>query len=98
MSSVMYTGGSNEGPICAFTSDRIREVVKIKEEGEKKKGAHSHDFLLVSSSFSRRSRERTPHIIRAAWGVTELPEPPFWKHPLEQKVAEEFLRGQWIGR
>lgn len=87
----MYTGGSNEGPICAFTSDRIREVVKIKEEGGKK-GAHSHDFLLVSSSFSRRSQERTLHIIRAAWGVTELPEPPFWKHP--QKVPQTAMDGE----
>lgn len=33
MSSVMYTGASDEGPICDFTSDQIRseKVVKIKE-------------------------------------------------------------------
>lgn len=45
MSSVMYTGGSDEGPICAFTSDRIRESWENKRRGKikiKKNPARAH--------------------------------------------------------
>lgn len=62
----MYTGASDEGPICDFTSDQIRseKVVKIKEVcvggGD---GMRSNDFLLVSFSFPRHSQERTLYII-----------------------------------
>lgn len=81
MSSVMYTGGSDEGPICDFTSDQIRESCENKRSGGD--GMRSHDFLLISS-FPRHSQEKTLYIIWAAWGVTALPQPPFWKHPLER--------------
>lgn len=62
MSSVMYTGGSDEGPICDFTSDQIRESCENKRSG-RKKGMHSHDFLLISFSFPWRSWEGTLYII-----------------------------------
>lgn len=65
---------------------------KIKEEGRKitHTYTHMHNFLRISSSFPPlRSQERTLHLILAVWGIAALPEPPFWKHPLEQRVTGE---------
>lgn len=71
---------------------RSEKAGKIKEGG--KKNTRAHNFLCFSSSLSLffshlHSQERAPHLISAVRGIAVLPEPPFWKHPLEQRVTEE---------
>lgn len=52
MSSVMYTGGSGEGPICDFhiRSDQ-RKLGKIKGGEGGRRHTRSRNFLPFSSSF-----------------------------------------------
>lgn len=106
MSSVMYTGGSGEGPICDFhiRSDQ-RKLGKIKGWGRWWKKAHSLVqlpavpllfFKICISSLC--SQERAPHLITAVGGIAALPEPPFWKHPLERRAKSERVPRRVTGR
>lgn len=67
---------------------RSEKARKIKE-GEKKKHEHTTSSVSPPLFFLLHSQERTLHLISAVWGKVPLPEPPFWKHPLERQVTKE---------
>lgn len=118
MSSVMYTGGSGEGPICDFhiRSDQrkagenksacVWRVVVVAGGGR----IGSHNFLpfLLLFFFLKRyifllasagSQERGPASNLGCRGNrSALPEPPFWKHPLERRAKWRRVPPRATGR
>lgn len=73
-------------------SHQIRSE-KAKEIKGGETHTHTHLPVCLFFFFFLCPQERTLHLIWAAWGIAALPEPPFWKHPVEQRVTGENSLG-----